>query len=162
MESKTIEIIGDNYLGEIRRTRTACRGIIVENNKILLSYEKENDQWMIPGGGLEDNETDKGCVIREVQEETGMVIEASDCALIINEYYGNAKYINKYFFGKVVGKTGRHLTDREIEVGMEPRWLDLDETIKIFSTYEAYKDTLPMRFGLYRRELTALKALINK
>ena len=25
---------------------------------ILMSYETKNDQWMIPGGGLEKNESD--------------------------------------------------------------------------------------------------------
>lgn len=71
---KTIDIIGENYSGQWEKTRTACRCIIIDNSKILLSYETVNDQWMIPGGGLEEDESDEACCIREVAEETGMII----------------------------------------------------------------------------------------
>ena len=36
---KIIDIVGDNYLGKWDKTRTACRGIVIENSEILLSYE---------------------------------------------------------------------------------------------------------------------------
>ena len=54
--SKILSAYGveDNYFGKWDKTRTACRGIIIENSKILLSYETVTDQWMIPGGGLEE------------------------------------------------------------------------------------------------------------
>lgn len=44
---------------------------------------------MIPGGGLEKDETDRDCCIREIAEETGVVVETSDCLLEIDEYYEN-------------------------------------------------------------------------
>lgn len=76
---KVIDIVGENYIGKWDKTRTACRGIIIEGDKILLSYETVNDQWMIPGGGLEYNETDKECCMREIAEETGRVVDVSEC-----------------------------------------------------------------------------------
>lgn len=76
---KTIDIVGENYFGEWKRTRTACRGIILRENKILLSYETLTNQWMIPGGGLENGEWENDCCIREVTEETGMIINPSEC-----------------------------------------------------------------------------------
>ena len=36
---KTIDIIGDNYFGKWDRTRTACRGIVIRDGRLLLSYE---------------------------------------------------------------------------------------------------------------------------
>lgn len=81
---KTIDIVGDNYFGKWDKTRTACRGIIIENSKILLSYETVTDQWMIPGGGLEENESDRECCIREVAEETGMLVDVSESMLEIS------------------------------------------------------------------------------
>ena len=69
---KVIDIVGENYFGKWDKTRTACRGIIIHDTKVLLSYETRNDQWMLPGGGLEDNESEKACCIREIAEETGM------------------------------------------------------------------------------------------
>lgn len=83
---KRIEIVGQNYFGSWNKTRTACRAIIIQNDKILLSYESKTDQWMLPGGGAEDNESDESCCIREVSEETGKVITVSDCELEIAEF----------------------------------------------------------------------------
>ena len=51
---KTIEIYGDNYFGRHSITRTACRAIIIIDDMVLMSYEKKTDQYMLPGGGLED------------------------------------------------------------------------------------------------------------
>ena len=46
---KTLETIGENYFGHWDICRTACRGIIVQDGKILLSYETVTGQYMIPG-----------------------------------------------------------------------------------------------------------------
>lgn len=157
---KTIKITGDNYIGKWDHTRTACRGIILQNNCILMSYETRTDQWMIPGGGLENGEDERACCVREVAEETGILVQPSECVLEIDEYYGNWKWVNRYFFCEVTGKTELHLTDREKEVGMEPRWIALDEMIKVFSNHTAYAYIDKMRQGMYLREFTALTELI--
>ena len=157
---KTINIVGDNYFGKWNKTRTACRGIIIENSKILLSYETVTDQWMIPGGGLEENESDRECCIREVTEETGILVDVSECMLEINEYYEDWKWINKYFFCKVTGTTETKLTQREQKVGMEARWLPVDEIKDIFSKHNSYAEIDEMRRGMYLREYTALMELV--
>lgn len=153
---KTIEIIGENYLGEWKRTRTACRGIILREGRLLLSYETVTGQWMLPGGGLEAGEEEAACCIREVAEETGFVIRPSEYILEIDEYYQDEKLINRYFLGEVVGSTERNLTERERRVGMEPRWVSVDEILEIFSQHSQYAETNEMRRGLYFREYTAL------
>jgi ADP-ribose pyrophosphatase YjhB (NUDIX family) len=157
---KTIDIIGQNYFGKWEKTRTACRCIITNESKILLSYETETNQWMLPGGGLEENESDKECCIREVAEETGMIVEVSECMLEIDEYYDDWKWVNKYFIGKIVGHTEIKQTEREREVGMVPKWVSIDEIKGIFSKYQSYADTDEMRRGMYLREYTALTELI--
>ena len=149
---KTLEIIGDNYFGNWTKTRTACRGIIIQNKRILMSYETKTGQWMIPGGGLESGEDERTCCAREVAEET---------ELEINEYYENCKWVNRYFFCNVKGKIELHMTDREKEAGMEPRWISVDEIINIFSKHADYTDTDEMRRGMYLREYTALTELID-
>lgn len=77
----------------------------MRENKILLSYETLTNQWMIPGGGLEPNESENDCCIREVAEETGKIIHPSECLLEIDEYYEEWKWVNRYFIGEVVGDT---------------------------------------------------------
>ncbi len=158
---KIVSIIGKDYYGEWSKSRTACRAVIINEGKILLSYEKNTNQWMIPGGGLEENEKEKQCCIREVEEETGAVIAISKCKLEIDEYYKDWKWVNKYFLGKIVGTTAKRLTQKEEKVGMEPRWVSIDEIIKIFSSYKSYAEVDEMRSGMYLREYTALCELIN-
>ena len=157
---KILEITGDNYLRNWTKSRTGCRAVIIKDGKILMSYETKSDQWMIPGGGLEENETDEECVVREVAEECGAVIRASSCVLEIDEYYDDMKWLNKYFLAEIVGETERHLTSQEIEVGMEPRWMPLGEILQIFSTHQDYDGIDEMRRGMYYREYMALQELL--
>ncbi len=67
---KTIEIVGKNYFGHWTHERTACRGVIIEDGRVLLSYAVRDDLWMIPGGGLEAGEDEGSCCVRELAEET--------------------------------------------------------------------------------------------
>lgn len=157
---KRLEIIGENYFGAWKYTRTACRGVVLRGGGILLSYETRNDQYMIPGGGLEPGEDDAVCCIREVAEETGVLVRPGECALEIDEFYEDWKYVSRYFVCEPVGAAERHLTGREREVGMEPRWVPIDRALEIFSRHADYAATDEMRRGLYQREYTALKALI--
>ena len=52
---KRVEIVGDDYEGQWDRLRIACRGIVIEDGKVLLSYEQTTGQWVLPGGGREGN-----------------------------------------------------------------------------------------------------------
>jgi len=156
---RIIEIVGDNYFGKWTRTRTACRAIVIRDNRLLLSYETATGQWMLPGGGIEAGESEQACCIRETAEETGYSIRASGCVLEIDEYYEDFKWVNRYFFGEVIGQTPVCLTAREKEVGMEPRWLPMEEIIRIFSEHASYADTDEMRRGMYLREYSALARL---
>jgi 8-oxo-dGTP pyrophosphatase MutT (NUDIX family) len=51
---------------------------IVQNNaqKILLHKRSDFGFWDLPGGGAEEGESAEQCVIREVYEETGLVVES--------------------------------------------------------------------------------------
>jgi len=80
--------------------------------------------------------------------------------LQIDEYYEDCKWLNKYFLAEVTGETDRHLTEREIEVGMEPRWMPLGEIFQIFSTHQEYDGVDEMRRGMYYREYTALQEIL--
>jgi 8-oxo-dGTP pyrophosphatase MutT (NUDIX family) len=154
---KTIEIIGENYSGCWEHTRPACRGIILRENRLLLSYETRTGLWMLPGGGLEAGEEEKACCIREVAEETGFLIRPSDCLLEVDEYYENWKFPSRYFPGEITGSVPTQLTPREVSVGMEPRWLPPDEILAIFGNYAAEEE---IRRGIYLREYTALRTLL--
>ena len=158
---KTIEIVGENYFGRWTRERTACRGVVIEDGRVLLSYAARDDLWMIPGGGLEAGEDEETCCVRELAEETGRVVLPSACALELDEYYEDCKYVSRYFFGAVVGRCQIKLTEAERRMGLEPRWLPVEEALRIFSRHADYGDTDEERRGIYQREYTALSELLR-
>ena len=160
MTMKQLEIVGKNYFGHWNSRRTACRSIVLKEGLLLLSYETLTGTWMLPGGGLEEGESEEECCRREVAEETGFLIKPAPCALEIDEYYENCKYISRYFISSVIGKTEPKLTAREKQAGMQPRWLPPQEAVDLFSHHADYAATDEMRRGLYLREYTALCELI--
>src|SRR5690554_1883720 len=55
-------------------TREAVRGIILNNEKVLMIFSSENGDYKFPGGGIEIGETKVQTLIREVQEECGALV----------------------------------------------------------------------------------------
>ena len=153
---RRIDIIGSNYIGKQNHMREACRGIIVKDGKILLSYEKHRDFWMTPGGGREKNETLEECCTREIAEETGHKVKVKNEFVTVYEYYQDWRFINHYFICEVIGETQNNLTEAEIENGLEPRWIDFDKVVKIFGTYNEYVGKEEEKRGAYFREISAL------
>lgn len=62
-------------LGKEKFIHPAARIIIENDNKEILIIERaDNENIGIPAGAFEENETIEECIIREVQEETGLKI----------------------------------------------------------------------------------------
>ena len=158
---KELDILGDNCFETFSKTRTGCRGIVVNDGKILVSRETNVDLWLIPGGGLEDGETLVECCAREVLEETGFIIEPVEEYLLVNEYYEEYKYVTHYFICKMVGLGHQNLTEEEKSRGLVPKWLDLQDLLSIFSEHQKYAKTNEMKRGMYLREYTALKEFLE-
>ena len=51
--------------------------ILVRNRKFLIVRGRPTMKWSFPKGHVEDHETDKQTAIRELREETGVVIDIS-------------------------------------------------------------------------------------
>ena len=58
--------------------KNAAIGIIFNNNKsqVLLIKRQDVPVWVLPGGGIEDDESSHEAVLREVLEETGLSVKA--------------------------------------------------------------------------------------
>lgn len=157
-----LDIYGENCFEKYTKTREACRGIVISDEKILLTYEVNTDQWFIPGGGIEGNESLEACCIRELAEETGYMVKTNRQIITINEYYEEWFFVSHYFICEVTGDTERKLTKRETEVGLEPRWVSLKEAIEIFSKHQDYAEENEMKRGSYLREYKALCHFVEK
>lgn len=156
---KTIEIFGENRFEVQTKTRVACRGIVLSDEKILLTYERNTDQYFIPGGGLEGEESLEECCIRELAEETGYVVRPGRQFVTIHEYYEEWFFVSHYFICEIQGETVRKLTEREQEAGLEPKWVPLREAVEIFSRHQEYAAEDEMKRGAYLREYEALSYL---
>lgn len=135
------------------KDRVAARGIVINNGKILLSYERNTDVYMTPGGGLEDGETLEECCVRELREEAGCEVRPLKQFLVIKEYCFDTLYISNYFICEKTGDCVPSLTDIEIEHGITPVWLEIEKAIEIFSDYPDKREDIS---SLYLREFTVL------
>lgn len=55
-------------------TRPSVRGVIFRNGKLALIHNGKYDYYMFPGGGIEEGESHEEALIREVKEESGLVV----------------------------------------------------------------------------------------
>ena len=63
-----------NPNGSVGR-RPSVRGIIVRDGKIAMMHSKKYDYYKLPGGGIEQGETLEDTLIREVREESGLIVK---------------------------------------------------------------------------------------
>ena len=56
-------------------TRPSVRGIIVRDGKIAMMHSKKYDYYKLPGGGMEKGEEYKDTLVREVREESGLIVK---------------------------------------------------------------------------------------
>ena len=134
---------------------------IIRNDCILLikhhEYAKDRDYWIIPGGGIEDNETETECVIREVKEETGLNVTIKQ--LLIDEPGipgGIYKRLKTYWCIPESGEAYPGI-EPEFEPGQgyaitDVRWYDL----KNEATWGEKINSDPFTYPLLKRIKTAL------
>lgn len=136
-----------------KKIRPASRGLVIEDGKILLTYEQNTGVYMSPGGGKEENESFEQCCVRELKEESGYDIVPCIPLLEIKEYCFDTCYDAHYFICEITGKGERNLTPAEIEHGAVSIWLPIDEAFAIFSEYDSKTEDIR---SLYMREFTVL------
>lgn len=155
---KQMQLLNDDFVGRIDRLRHACRGILVQDGKILLCHEPGSGLYIIPGGGVEGHENYADCCEREMLEETGCKTRAVKEYLDIEELFDVWRHINHYYICELVEDTKvQHLTEAEKLAGYTNAWVPIGEALDIFGKYEDYHYKDIAVYGLYKREYTALK-----
>lgn len=116
------------------KKRVSSRAIIIEDGKLLAMFRRKikedgsvKEYYVIPGGGLEENETLEENVIRELKEEFSVDIEV--IKFLSTEEYDDT--IANYFLCKIVNGTpklgGEELDRMSPENYYEIRYIDLND-----------------------------------
>jgi ADP-ribose pyrophosphatase YjhB (NUDIX family) len=70
-------------------TRLAAYGVIRRDDRVLLCRISPGypavGMWTLPGGGIEFGEAPEAAVVREVEEETGLLASITDVPAILSE-----------------------------------------------------------------------------
>ena len=82
----TSSMVKDLFNTEIgyNTPKIESRGVISQNNSILFVKEKDDGNWSLPGGMVDQNETPGQSVEREVKEETGYYVKAEKLLAIMD------------------------------------------------------------------------------
>ena len=148
------------------KVRYASRGVIKKGNKIAVFYKENKNEYKLPGGGMDEGETPKGCFEREVKEEAGCLVNNIVELGTIEEHKGatNFKQISYVFVGEV--ETDLHkldLTEKEIIEGGKLLWVDVDTAMELISSsFDKLKagvdETVYMSKFIIKRDLAILAA----
>lgn len=74
--------------------------LIEYEGRILMEHRADSENWAFIGGGLELDETLAQCALREIREETGMVLTESDLEFF--RLYDDPSRIIRYPDGNII------------------------------------------------------------
>lgn len=130
-------------------------GAVVSNEvgQILLHQRADTSMWSLPGGAMEMGETAAETAIREVREETGLIIKIDGLIGVYSNKYTELANKDKYygvgisFCASVVG--GKII--RESNESLDVRFFDRNELPKLaFKQHEKIvSDYLAGKRGTY-------------
>lgn len=129
--------------------RIAAGGLIFSNEKVLLvRYPKHQNSSFLaaPGGGLEEQENIEQAIIREVKEETGLIVKPKSVAMIEDLICNKFKMIKIWMtcdiIEGVIRKTQGAVDEGIIEVGWYNKVQLENETVYPSILLEKEWDTL--------------------
>lgn len=117
----------------------SIKGVIKREEHYLL-LKNEREEWELPGGRLEDQESPEACVIREVKEETGLQISITS---ILDTWIYEVLPGKEVFIVTYLCQLDSHTSKRLIisEEHQEIGWFSLQE-LDTLSMPEGYKKSI--------------------
>ena len=161
---KTIEIFDDDYKSDkvYEYTRNAARAVILQDGKIYVEYAATPKMVMLPGGGVEENESADECIVRECKEECGLIVRPIKELFAIREYYHEIIFYSVYALCEIVGECEKSYTDNEKSLSLVCEWQDCKKALKQIETLiKEYKGVDEELYGCHYREYLALKEIVS-
>lgn len=141
-----------NQMDKVEVKRHGVYGLIVnEKGEYLLQYFKNKKYFWLPGGGIENDESEIECLQRELAEETGFSEFLSIEKLITVHYDHNSRKDgrsarNRTSVYKIVIDSSKQgeisMTDDEINDGLELVWTSADNLPNVLRDGEETRSEL--------------------
>jgi 8-oxo-dGTP diphosphatase len=121
------------------RIRVRAAALIIENDSILLVKQlvpvRKEPVWLPPGGGLETGERTESALIREVEEETGLLVRPSHLRYVHEFIHPPFHSVELYFVAGVGGGELKKGSDPEHSDGRQlisdVSWHRLDDAMEL-------------------------------
>ena len=120
--------------------RPSARAIIIKDSKIALVYSQKENYYKFPGGGIHEGEDKITALIREVQEEVGLIVKPntiSEFGSVMRRQKSNVssntifEQENFYYFCECEDSlVEQNLDDYELEAEFVLKYADIDEAIR--------------------------------
>lgn len=149
--------------------RPSVRGIIIRNGRIAMVHSLKYDYYKFPGGGIDCGESHLDALIREVEEEAGLIViseSVKEYGLVLRREKGKCEDLfiqeNFYYFCDVEDEvTCQKLDDYEAEEKFVLEWIAPESAIEA-NLYHNHKDKDSDRARhMMEREANVLALLIR-
>lgn len=150
------DVLGTEGLSSREPRRTSRAIVINQEGQYAVMYAARFNLHSLPGGGINNGESEQAALIREVFEETGCTCDTVEPLGIVSENRYHADFTSLSYYFVVHTKTKQsvlHLTDTEIANGTILKWCALDEVYSLIGDIE--HETNQRKF-LQARDLLAL------
>lgn len=143
-----------------RRSRSAARVVVTDGVRVLLFSDTDpgipgSRWWVTPGGGLDPGETERDAGVRELLEETGLRVAASDLVgpvmrrTVVHGYSDQVLTQEETFFvlrtPTFEPDTSGHTPDERLTLAGH-RWVELDALASLGDP--VWPDALPRLVAL--------------
>ena len=131
-----IEILGDGIIKEDamdKPLRIGARAVVKKGDLFLMVHQEKDDIYTLPGGGVENDETNEEACIREVLEETGVAVNVIKHTVTLKEYFSDSRWEHHYFLCEYIDKVAEpNLVEYEIVQQLKTKWMTFDEIMDQF------------------------------
>ena len=151
--------------------RPSVRGIIIKDRKIAMVHSIKYDYYKLPGGGMNAGETQVETLIREIYEETGIIIKPAsiiEYGLVHRIQKGTEEDIfiqdNFHYLCDIMEETGsQSLDDYEEEEQFTLEYVSPEQIIETNRNHDHGEMNSDMFFQqMIAREVRVMECLIDE